>query len=119
MKADFSEPQKLYIQSLTMLNDAPFLSMSKCTPVESGDKPDLERIPKVKQRAQLIDKHELKAYVPYSIQHIYRLISVGKFPPPVQLGARRVAWLLSEIMDWIREKVRQRDQKLLRIAGKE
>ena len=58
----------------------------------------------------LIDKKELKKYVPYSISHIYRLIKAGKFPPPVSIGLHRVAWLSTDIFRWIRWQVNGRSQ---------
>ena len=50
---------------------------------------------------------ELLKLVPYSETHIYRLERTGKFPKRVKVGARRVAWLYQEIMDWIAERVRE------------
>lgn len=40
---------------------------------------------------------------------VYKYISDGNFPKPVSLGERNVAWLESEIQDWIMEKIEQRD----------
>ena len=40
---------------------------------------------------------------------IYKYISEQVFPKPVPLGERAVAWVESEIQDWILEKVAQRD----------
>ena len=40
---------------------------------------------------------------------VYKYISDGNFPKPVSLGERNVAWLQSEIEDWIWDKVEQRD----------
>jgi prophage regulatory protein len=39
---------------------------------------------------------------------IYKFISEGTFPKQVSLGAKSVAWLESEIDDWIMEKVSER-----------
>lgn len=36
---------------------------------------------------------------------IYRLISEGEFPKQVSLGGRSVAWVESEINEWMEEKV--------------
>jgi prophage regulatory protein len=47
--------------------------------------------------------------VPYTPQHILRLEKDGKFPRRVQLGANRVAWLLSEIDAWVAARVAERD----------
>lgn len=36
---------------------------------------------------------------------IYRHIGEGTFPPPVQLGARAVGWVESEIEDWLNARI--------------
>ncbi|WP_027858407.1 AlpA family transcriptional regulator [Marinobacterium jannaschii] len=40
---------------------------------------------------------------------IYKYISEGTFPKPVSLGERAVAWVESEISDWILDKIEKRD----------
>ncbi|MBY6226424.1 AlpA family transcriptional regulator [Ferrimonas balearica] len=42
----------------------------------------------------------------------YKYINDGNFPKPISLGERKVAWLESEIQDWILEKIEQRDASL-------
>lgn len=32
---------------------------------------------------------------------IYRLLALGKFPAPVKIGERRVAWRASDIAAWL------------------
>ncbi|MBB1410569.1 AlpA family transcriptional regulator [Pseudoalteromonas sp. SG44-17] len=39
---------------------------------------------------------------------IYKFIAEGSFPKQVSLGAKSVAWLESEVDEWIEEKVRGR-----------
>lgn len=36
---------------------------------------------------------------------IYADIACGRFPRPVHIGARSVAWLLSEVDNWIEDKI--------------
>jgi prophage regulatory protein len=60
--------------------------------------------------ARLITKKQLRSMVPYTPQHILRLEKKGKFPRRVQVGANRVAWLLSEIESWVAERVSQRER---------
>ena len=48
---------------------------------------------------------EVRNRVPYSRSTIYQLIAEGKFPKPINLGARAVAWLESEIDNWIAERI--------------
>ena len=40
---------------------------------------------------------------------IYKYISEGKFPKPVSLGDRAVGWVSTEIDQWIRDKIEERD----------
>ncbi|MFP1737088.1 helix-turn-helix transcriptional regulator [Lonsdalea quercina] len=40
---------------------------------------------------------------------IYLLISKGDFPPAVKIGSRSVAWLESEVNDWIAERIGKRE----------
>lgn len=41
---------------------------------------------------------------------VYKYIAEGNFPRPVSLGERNVAWVESEINDWILLKIRMRDE---------
>lgn len=50
---------------------------------------------------------EVKTRVGLSRSAIYLAVSRAEFPRPVQLGARAVGWLESEIEEWIRERVKQ------------
>ena len=60
---------------------------------------------------RLITKAELRRMVPYTPQHILRLEKQNKFPKRVQVGANRVAWILSEVQSWIDTRVSQRDPR--------
>lgn len=40
---------------------------------------------------------------------IYKYIDDGMFPKAVSLGGRAVAWVESEVQDWILEKIEKRD----------
>ena len=37
--------------------------------------------------------------------HIYSLSNLGKFPKQINLGPQSVAWLESEISDWMKERI--------------
>lgn len=41
----------------------------------------------------------------YKRSTLYRLIKANKFPPPIALGARAVAWPESAISAWIQERI--------------
>jgi prophage regulatory protein len=47
----------------------------------------------------------LKQWVGLSRSSIYVMISRNEFPAPVKIGARAVAWIDSEIEEWIRNRV--------------
>jgi prophage regulatory protein len=49
--------------------------------------------------------------IKYSRQHLTRLEKVGTFPTRVKIGANSVDWITEEIDDWIRDKMRARDEK--------
>ncbi|MBP2167952.1 prophage regulatory protein [Erwinia toletana] len=57
----------------------------------------LMRLPKVMQKTSL------------GRSYIYHLIKQGEFPQPVKVGPRSVAWVESEVNDWIANKITQRD----------
>ncbi|WP_342607750.1 AlpA family transcriptional regulator [Vibrio tritonius] len=44
-----------------------------------------------------------------SRSNVYKMMSEGRFPQSVPLGARAVAWVESEVQDWILERIAQRD----------
>ena len=46
--------------------------------------------------------------IPFTRQHVLRLEKAGKFPRRIQIGARRVGWLLSEIEAWVAQCAERR-----------
>jgi len=60
---------------------------------------------------QLVSKKELKTVcgIPYAPQHIARLEKAGRFPKRIPLGQNRVAWLLSEVDEWISARIAKRE----------
>ena len=44
-----------------------------------------------------------------SRSNVYKMMSEGRFPQSVSLGSRAVAWVESEVQDWILERIAQRD----------
>ena len=45
----------------------------------------------------------------YSKVHLRRLVKAGAFPQPVRIGAGKLAWVESEVEDWITSKIAARD----------
>ena len=58
---------------------------------------------------RLITKRELRQIIPYTPQHILRLEKLGRFPSRIRLGENRVAWLLSEVEEWIAARIEERN----------
>jgi prophage regulatory protein len=42
---------------------------------------------------------------------LYDLIATGDFPKPVPLGRRTVGWIETEIADWQKRRISERDRK--------
>lgn len=53
---------------------------------------------------KLITAKELYAMIPYSSVHIWRLEKKGEFPRRINLGRNRIAWLETEIAEWLESK---------------
>ena len=58
---------------------------------------------------RILSKRQLKELVLYSPQHIARLEAAGQFPKRVRLGANRVGWIESEVLDWLQERIDRRE----------
>ena len=56
----------------------------------------------------LLSKKEVRKRTTYSFAHIDRLEKQGLFPKRVRLGFR-VAWVESEIEQWIQDRINERD----------
>ncbi len=41
---------------------------------------------------------------------IYKLVGLGEFPKPVPLVGRSVGWVESEVQEWIKGRIGQRDE---------
>lgn len=57
----------------------------------------------------LIKINELIAMTKLSRPTIYRLIKAGKFPSQLKTSPKTVAWERSEIEDWIRKLIMERE----------
>ena len=54
----------------------------------------------------------VKAITGLSRSTIYLRMSEGSFPKKIDLGARAIGWVSSEINHWIEEKISVRNQSL-------
>lgn len=55
--------------------------------------------------ARLIKKPEVLKKTALSNSSLYRLINADEFPAPIQLGPRAVAWVDSEVQEWIDKRI--------------
>lgn len=69
--------------------------------------------PQVK-RDRLLPLPDVEALTATKKSTIYKLISEDRFPPPVRITARRVAWVESRVLQWVQERIAEADQQ----AGK-
>ena len=58
---------------------------------------------------RILSKKDLRQLVLYSPAHIDRLEKAGLFPKRVQLGPCRVGWVESEVLEWLADRIKQRD----------
>lgn len=59
-------------------------------------------------REKLLTLNQVRERVTLSKQEIYRRIKRGEFPRQVRIGTSRVAWVESEIQEWIAQAISNR-----------
>lgn len=59
---------------------------------------------------RLIRRPEVENLTGLSRARIYEKMDEGDFPRPVKTGVRAVAWVESEIADWQRQRIAERDK---------
>jgi prophage regulatory protein len=71
------------------------------------------------ERPQAVSFAELKTDygIRFSSRWIRELCKAGQFPKPLRLTANRVAWLKSEVEDWLADKAAQRNQPVAAAAN--
>ena len=57
-------------------------------------------------KENLIRLREVMKITGFGRSQIYRLISIGEFPKQIQISPGSVAWLESELEDWMEERIR-------------
>ena len=58
---------------------------------------------------RLLKLPEVKELTCRSTSRIYADMAAGKFPKPVKIGVRAVAWRESELREWLDQIVAQRE----------
>jgi len=65
------------------------------------------------EKNRLIRRKEVQAKTGLGASSIYALMKQGKFPHPIHLSIRRVAWIESEVDLWIEERIaKNHDSKI-------
>lgn len=64
-----------------------------------------------KEDLKFIKLKEVMESTTLSKSTIYAYVSEGRFPRPITLGLRSVAWIESEVNSWKSEQVALRDQE--------
>lgn len=64
------------------------------------------------QNVRLIRRKEVQIKIGMGASSIYAEMAKGRFPKPVVLSERRVAWLESEIDLWIAERIANRNASI-------
>ncbi len=57
----------------------------------------------------LIRLAEVQKRTAYSKAWIYRLLKDNRFPKSVKIGSRAIAFVESEVNDWISQRIEERD----------
>jgi len=78
---------------------------SICLPQHQSTTNNRPAQPQPHQLSRLLRLPEVKARVGLSRSSIYAGIDYGTFPPPIHIGQKAVAWVESDITDWINEKI--------------
>jgi len=58
---------------------------------------------------KLLRRPEIELRTGLARSTIYDMMKDGRFPKPIKLGGRAVAWLEVEINDWIEDQITQRE----------
>ncbi len=47
--------------------------------------------------------------IPYTRDHLRRLVKAGRFPKPIRLGESRIAWIESEVDEYLKARAAARE----------
>jgi prophage regulatory protein len=65
-----------------------------------------------KDNRKLLRIGEVSKLTTISKSHIYTLIRQGKFLKPIKLSIQTSAWVESEVLEWIEQRIALRDQTM-------
>lgn len=69
------------------------------------------------QNVRLIRRKDVQIKVGLGASSIYAEMAKGRFPKPVFLSEKRVAWIESEIDAWIAERIASRNTSIAMMEG--
>ncbi len=61
-------------------------------------------------RDRLIRLPDVESAIGCKKSTIYELMKVGRFPKPVRLSARHVAWPESAVLQWVQDRIKEAQQ---------
>lgn len=65
----------------------------------------------VAQSESLERKRDVLRRIGLSNSQLYRLLAAGRFPRPVKLGDRAIAFVRSEVDRWLAERIAEREAR--------
>ncbi len=62
---------------------------------------------------RVLSREELRTEkgIRFSRVHLHRLVKAKKFPTPVKLGENTNGWVESEVDDWLKARIIERDKR--------
>ena len=66
---------------------------------------DINNAATTHSKTSLIRRKTVERLTALSRSRIYALMALGNFPKPVKLGAMSVAWLETEVHEWIESRI--------------
>jgi prophage regulatory protein len=63
---------------------------------------------------RIMRMEEVMAVTGFKRSSVYKYMAIGTFPKPVPLSERAVGWVSTEIEDWVKARITERDQRLHR-----
>lgn len=70
----------------------------------------MSQMPSEEMLMRILRLNEVMTMTGFKRSSIYKMIDEGRFPRQISLSERAVGWLASEIEDWIKARVAERDQ---------
>jgi prophage regulatory protein len=64
------------------------------------------------ENRRLIRRKEVQAKTGLGASSIYAMMKQGKFPKAITLSERRVAWLESDVDQWISDRINSRETSI-------